>query len=184
LFNPENIAMLEMENRRVWEDPESVLGTIEIRPDSVAVDLGCGSGFFTVPLSRKAKKVYGVDVQKQMLELLEAKIRRLGITNIELRLATATDIPLKTEGVDLIVSINTLHEFERRTPMIEAMRRVLRPGGRALIVDFKRKETGFGPPVAIRVSEDEARRLFEMKGLGVLQKRDFPSHYLLVFSKD
>ncbi len=81
----------------------------------------------------------------------------------------------------MIVSINTLHEFAHRKRMIEAMGRVLKRGGRVLTVDFKKVETGFGPPVSIRVSEVQATKLFEEKGFASVTKQDYP--YLRVLSK-
>ena len=183
LFDPKNIDVLEMQERKIWQNPEEILGTIEIKPDFVAADLGCGSGFFTVPLSRKVKKVYGIDVQKEMLEFLEQKIRRLKIKNIELLLSRENEIPLEDESVDLLISMNTLHEFDDKKRIIEEMRRVLKQGGKVLIADFKKENTGFGPPVAIRVSKRQATRLFEKKGFITLKKQDLMYHYLLVFSK-
>ncbi len=67
--------------------------------------------------------------------------------------------------------------------MIGEMGRVLKRGGKALIVDFEKKNTGFGPPVAIRISEEQARSLFEKKGFITLKKRRLKYHYLLVFSE-
>jgi tRNA/tmRNA/rRNA uracil-C5-methylase (TrmA/RlmC/RlmD family) len=68
LFDPRNIDALESENRKIWQNPEDILDKIETNPNFVAVDLGCGSDFFTIPLSRSVVKVYGVDVQKEMLD--------------------------------------------------------------------------------------------------------------------
>jgi len=64
-----------MKERKIWQNPEEILGTVEIKPDFVAADLGCGSGFFTLPLSQKVKKVYGINIQKEMLESLEQKFK-------------------------------------------------------------------------------------------------------------
>jgi len=92
--------------------------------------------------------------------------------------------PLEDESVDLLISVNTLHEFGDKERMIKEMRRVVKVGGELLIVDFKREETGFGPPVKIRVSKDRAVKLFENLGFGFLREKELPYHYLLVFVKD
>ncbi|MCP8303959.1 MAG: methyltransferase domain-containing protein [archaeon] len=184
VFDPKNIDVLEREERKIWQDPEEILGVVEIKPDFVAADLGCGSGFFTVPLSQKVKKVYGIDIQREMLEFLEQKIRRLKIRNIEPLLSKENEIPLKDESLDLLVSINTLHEFDEKERMAEEMRRVLRRYGKLLIVDFKKEDTGFGPPVTIRVSKEQAKSLFEKKGFTTLRSKDLMYHYLLVFLRE
>ena len=184
VFDPKHIDVLEMEERRIWQNPEEILETIEIKPDFVAADLGCGSGFFTIPLSQKVKKVYAIDIQKEMLEFLEQKIQRLKIKNIEPILSKEDEIPLENESIDLLMSINTLHEFGDKERMIEEMGRVLKLYGKLLIVDFKKEDTGFGPPVAIRVSKVQAKSLFEKKGFTILESKDLVYHYLLVFSKE
>ena len=183
VFDPKHVAILEMENRKLWENPEEILGAVEIKSDFVAADLGCGSGFFTVPLSKKARKVYGVDVQKEMLGFLEQKIQRLKIKNIVPLLSKGNNIPLEDDTVDLLVSVNTLHEFDDKEITIEEIHRVLKRGGKALITDFKKENTGAGPPVAIRVSKKQAVGLFEKKGFTSLKMQDLSYHYLLVFSK-
>lgn len=157
---------------------------MKINQNFIAADLGCGSGFFTVPLSQKVKKVYGIDVQEEMLQFLEQKIRKLKIKNIELLLSKENEIPLEDESVDLLVSVNTLHEFDDKERMIEEMRRTLKPGGKVLIVDFKKEDTGFGPPVYIRVPKKQAKKLFEKKGFTTLKAKDLTYHYLLVLSKE
>jgi len=183
IFDPKDIAVLETEDRKLWQDPEEILEAVEIKPDFIAADLGCGSGFFTVPLANRVKKVYGIDVQKEMLEFLERKIKRLKINNIMLLLSEENEIPLDHESVDLLVSVNTLHEFNDKERIIEEIHRVLKQRGRALIADFKKENTDFGPPVAVRVSERQAVSLFERKGFMALKTRDLRYHYLLVFSK-
>ena len=184
LFDPKKIDVLETEERKIWQNPEEILRTIEIKPKFVVADIGCGSGFFTLPLSRKVRKVYAVDVQKEMLESLEHKIRNLKIENIKPLLARENEIPLGNKSVDLLVSMNTLHEFDDKEKMVMEMGRVLKQGGKTLIADWKKMNTGFGPSVAIRVSRKEAIDLFEKKGFTTLKKEKLPHHYLLVFSKE
>jgi ubiquinone/menaquinone biosynthesis C-methylase UbiE len=183
VFNPKHVAVLEMEQRRLWENPDQILGLVKIRPNFIAADLGCGSGFFTLPLAKKVKKIYAIDVQKEMLEILEQKIRKQKIRNIELVLSKENEIPLENESVEFLISVNTLHEFSDKERMIKEMQRVLKPKGEVLIVDFKKENTGFGPPVAIRISKEQAIISFEKNGLSTLKSMDLPFHYALVFCK-
>ena len=82
VFDPKHVAVLESEDRKTWQNPEKILELLKLKPDYVAADLGCGSGFFAVPLSRRVKKVYGIDFQKEMLEFLEQKIQEQNIEKI------------------------------------------------------------------------------------------------------
>ncbi len=183
IFDPKNIDVLESEDRKAWQNPEEIMGLLKLKPSYVVADLGCGSGYFTVPISRKVKKVYGIDVQKEMLEFLEQKIRTQKIFNIETLLSKENEIHLQNESVDLLLSVNTLHEFRDKEKMINEIQRVLKPDGQAVIVDFKKEDTGFGPPVSVRVSNEQAGHLFEKQGLTVLKSHYLKYHYLIVFRK-
>jgi len=183
VFDPKHVAVLETEDRKLWQNPEEILKAVEINPNFVATDLGCGSGFFTVPLARKVKKVYGIDVQKEMLDFLERKIRRLRVHNIMLLLSEENKIPLARGSIDVLISINTLHEFRDKELIVEEIHRVLKPCGKVLIADFKKVSTIFGPPVAIRVPKRQAISLFKRSGFVILNTQDLLYHYLLVFSK-
>ncbi|UCC59191.1 MAG: methyltransferase domain-containing protein [Candidatus Bathyarchaeum sp.] len=90
-------------------------------------------------------------------------------------------MPLENESVDLLISANTLHEFSDKEKVIRETRMVLRPDGKAVIVDFKKEDTSLGPPVAIRVSRDHAKRLFEKNKFTVLKSKELTYHYLIVF---
>lgn len=183
LFDPKNIATLERKDRKLWQNPDEILGKGDLKPDYIAADVGCGSGFFTVPLAQIVKKVFAIDAQQEMLDYLEIKIEKLQINNIELLLARKNELPLANDTIDLLISINTLHEFKKKDYMINEMRRVLKPDGQALICDFEKRDTGFGPPVSIRLARNEATTLFESIGFKILQIHPLKYHYLFVLSK-
>ena len=84
--------------------------------------------------------------------------------------------------VDFLISVNTLHEFENKDHMINEMRRVLKPDGKALICDFEKRDTGFGPPVLNRLSRNESTTLLENTGFKILQVHSLKYHYLIVLS--
>ena len=184
IFDPKHICALESEDRKTWQNREEIIGLLELKPSYVVADLGCGSGYFSIPLSRKVKKVYGIDVQKEMLEFLEHKIQEQKIVNIESLLSKENRIPLKNESVNLLLSVNTLHEFRDKENMIAEIRRVLRPRGQAVIIDFKKEDSDVGPPVSIRVSKEQAKLMFKKQALKALRTHDLKYHYLIVFRKE
>lgn len=183
LFDPKNIATLEREDRKLWQDPEEILGKGELQPHFVAADVGCGSGYFTIPLAQKVEKVYAIDAQQEMLDYVATKVEDLQLPNIELVLAAPNEIPLQNDQVDFLITVNTLHEFADKDRMVMEMYRILKPKGFALICDFQKNDTGFGPPVAIRLSKSEALTLFERHGFHSDHTYALKYHYLLVFSK-
>jgi len=183
IFNAKHAYVLELEERKFWENPDKILGLVEIKLDFVAADLGGGTGFFTVPIAERAKKVYAIDLQEEMLRIIEQKIRKQRIKNIGPLLSKENKVPLEDESIEFLISVNTLHEFSHIEKMIKEMYRVLKPKGKMLIVDFKKEKTIFGPPVAIRISKEEAIMHFKKNGLNTLKTMDLPFHYALVFSK-
>jgi ubiquinone/menaquinone biosynthesis C-methylase UbiE len=184
IFDPKNIEALESEERKTWQNQEEIIQLLNLKPTDIIADLGCGSGYFTVPLSRKVKKVYAIDIQPEMLEYLENKIKQQKILNIETLLSTENEIPLQDESIDLLMTVNTIHEFRNKEQIISEIRRVLKPEGKAVIIDFKKEETGFGPPVSIRLSKEQAKRLLEKQGLPLMKSHDLKYDYLLIFEKN
>jgi ubiquinone/menaquinone biosynthesis C-methylase UbiE len=183
IFDPKNIGVLESEERKTWQNPDEILAQLDLKQDYVVADLGCGSGYFSVPIARKVKKVYGIDVQQKMLDFLKKKIRKQKISNIETLLSEGNEIPLENERVDLLLTVNTLHEFHEKEEIAKEIKRVLKPSAKAVIVDFVKKETGRGPPVKIRVSKKQAIDLFENEGLKFQKSHTLPYHYLLIFQR-
>lgn len=184
IFDAKHVEILESKNRKDWQNPKEIMNHLELKPSQIVADVGCGSGYFTVPISSKVKKIYAIDIQQEMLDHLEKKIRMLNIKNIEPLLSKDNKIPLQDENVDLLLSVNTLHEFQDKENMIKEIQRVIKHNGRAVIVDFKKENMEIGPPLAIRVSKDHATNLFEKQGLTVLKTHDLPNHYLIIFQKN
>ena len=183
VFDAKNIAVLESEDRKTWQNVDEILGLIEFKQNYLVADLGCGSGYFTIPISYKVKKIYGIDVQREMLDFLEQKINRYNLGNIELLLSKDDKIPLDDESMDLLITINTLHEFRTKEKVIEEIQRVIKTSGKAIVIDFTKKNMDFGPPPEIRISKNQAKQLFEEKGFKFVKSHELLYHYLIIFQK-
>ncbi len=184
LFDPKNIHALESKERKKQQDPKKIIEILALKQTDIVADLGCGSGYFSVPIAEKVDKVYAIDIQREMLDFLQQKIREQQIANIEPLLSKETNqIPLQNESITVLLTVNTLHEFQDKKQMITEIHRVLKPLGKVAIIDFKKENTGSGPPLAIRVSQEQAIKLFETRGLKTVKTHDLKSHYLLIFQK-
>ena len=184
VFNPNQIDILESEDRKTWQNPEEIIKHLELNPSTILVDLGCGGGYFSIPISSKVKKIYAIDVQKEMLDYLENKIQKQNIKNIETLLSKDNNIPIQSESIDVLLSVNTFHEFQNRDSMINEICRVLKHKGKAVLVDFKKESTEFGPPLHIRISKEQAIDAFKKKGMIVIKTRDLLHQYVIVFQKE
>jgi ubiquinone/menaquinone biosynthesis C-methylase UbiE len=129
-------------------------------------------------------RVYGVDIQPEMLELLGQGTRKAGLTNVVPVLGTVTDPRLAADSIDLALLVDVYHEFDHPREMMLAIRRALKPGGRVVLVEFRAED----PKVPIKrlhkMSEAQARRemaavpLEWVETIGVL-----PWQHILVFRK-
>ena len=129
-------------NRDHWQQPQKVIETLALRPGDLVADLGSGSGYFTFRLAAAVGprgKVYAVDVDREMNDLLAKTIMEKNIGNVEVILARLDDPLLPPTGVDLVFTVNTYHHFENRVAYFARMRKYLRPGGRIAVIDFDRR---------------------------------------------
>jgi len=156
---------------------------LDLNHNYIAADLGCGSGVFTIPLSKKVKRVYAIDVEPKMIEIVDQKIIKNKIINIATMLSLDNKIPLANDFLDLLLTINTLHEFNDLNRTLSEIYRILKPNGKVAVVDFKKKNEGFGPPQNVRISSHKARKLFIEKKFEVLKMKYFRFDYFLLLKK-
>ncbi len=168
--------------------PNEILDQIPIEQNVLAAEFGCGTGKFALELARRAPKgkVYGMDIQQEPLLVLEKEARLKGTYNIQ---TVRCDLEKKggstlPDGyLDLVLIPNVLFQAEERIKIIEEAARVLRPGGKLLILDWKR-ESGFGPESKMRVSPEEAREKTEEKGFKFEKELESGSfHWAFLFEK-
>jgi arsenite methyltransferase len=125
-----------------WQQPQKVIAALKIQPSAVVADLGSGSGYFTFRLAEAVGaggKVYAVDVDPDMIELVAKAAKDKGQSNIETILAKPKNPLLPKAGVDLIFTSNTYHHIDDRVAYFANLRQFLRPGGRVAIIEFDRR---------------------------------------------
>jgi arsenite methyltransferase len=129
-------------NRDQWQQPERVIQSLEIRPGERIADIGSGGGYFVFPLAKAVGpngKVYAVDVDQEMTDLVAQQAKEKGVENVEAILAKPDDPLLPFPGVDLIFTSNTYHHLGNRVSYLINLRKYLRPNGRIAIIDFDRR---------------------------------------------
>lgn len=171
------------EERRKRLDPGSILRDIGLRPGSAFVDVGCGEGFFAVPAAvtvGESGKVWGVDVNGEVVEKLREIAKEKGLKNLSARVGKAEELVLCDGCADVVFFGEDFHEFDDRTKTLANAKRMLKPDGTLAILDWKKEHMDFGPPFEERVSEEEVARLVEAAGFEVESvKAAGPHHYLV-----
>lgn len=129
-------------NRDQWQQRDRVIQSLQIRPGDRVADIGSGGGYFVFALAKAAGpggKVYAVDVDQAMNDLVAERAKKERIANIEVILAKPDDPILPLAGVDLIFTSNTYHHIDNRVGYLANLRKYLRPNGRIAIVEFDRR---------------------------------------------
>lgn len=129
-------------NRDDWQQPQRVIAALNLRPGDRVADLGSGGGYFTFRLAEAvgpAGKVYAVDIDQDMVDLIAKRANQERISNIEPILAKPDDPFLPKTDIDLIFTSNTYHHIDKRIAYFANLRKYLRPDGRVAIIDFDRR---------------------------------------------
>ena len=173
----------EDEERRKWQNPEAILADIGLRPGFTFVDTGCGGGFFTLPAARMvgdSGTVYGIDINAQAITELKELACKAGLNNLKLTLGKAEEVIVCQVCADLVFFGTVLHDFQDPAKVLENARKMLKPTGRLVNLDWKTETMDLGPPLEKRFSEEKAISLIEGAGFHVETIRESgPYHYLI-----
>lgn len=184
-FDPENRDVLLAEERYQRLPPERVLDLLPLRPDAVVADIGCGPGYFTLPLAARLPEghVYAADIEPLMLDTTRKRAATVGLTNVTTVLAWADGVPLAPGSVDGILLAFTylFVPGADRVDYLTALRELLRPGGWLAILDWeKRQNPGGGPPLERRVTPEETETGLSTTGWRVAA-RHAPNEWTYLF---
>lgn len=117
--------------RDAWQKPYDVIQALGLRPNSIVADIGSGTGYFSARLAHFVPKgrVYGVDVEPEMVKYLRDRAKREGLSNIT-AVAGEPGEPRLPERVDVILMVDVLHHITDRKRYLRKLRDSLNPGGR------------------------------------------------------
>lgn len=143
-------------------DLPGFFAAVEIHPGAQVLDAACGAGLYSLEMAKVLDErglIHAVDLWKEGIESLKDTIRDRNIANINPVLADISKhIPLDNESIDFCLMATVLHDLstEEQAAALLETGRVLKPGGTLAVIEFKKIDTGPGPPVHIRISEQEA----------------------------
>ena len=172
-----------------FSDPRANVLQMGLREGMKVGDLGAGSGHYTIAASKvvgKSGRVYAIDVQEDVLKHLHDSALRSQSHNVETIWANFEKLrgtTLKDQTLDGVVLSNVLFQLEDKQSAIQEIKRILKPGGRLLVVDWAGAYAGMGPAPGHVVTEHDAEELF-ING-GFYKVKDFragPHHYSILFT--
>jgi ubiquinone/menaquinone biosynthesis C-methylase UbiE len=173
--------------REAEEAPDAALDAIGIERGATVADIGAGAGYFTWRLAERvgaAGKVFGNDIQPEMLVLLRKNIDARHLTNVETVLGAVDDPKLPAGRMDLVLLVDVYHEFTEPEKMLRKMRESLKPDGRLVLLEYRKED----PNVPIRpehkMSVAEVRAEVEPEGFRFEKTLEtLPRQHILIFRK-
>lgn len=143
-----NYSWLDRNSRPQEENTQLAIDKIQIAPTGVIADIGAGTGYYTFKLAPKIPKgkVYAVEIQEQMIDILKSRIKKLQINNVEVIKGGIKSPNLPDKSVDLAIMVDVYHEFEYPVEMLQSIKKALKNDGKILLIEYK----GEDREVAIR----------------------------------
>ena len=178
------IAALEDPKRDAYQKPQDVVAALALKPGEIVADIGAGSGYFALRLAPHvgaSGHVYAVDVSPEMIRRMNQRIRDAKLLNVSTILAAPND-PLLPQPVDRFLFVNVWHHIEDRPGYLTLVRRLLKPGGQIVMIDFHKKDLPVGPPASMKIAREDL--VVEMKKGGFAVAREhtiLPYQYFLIF---
>lgn len=163
----------------MFTDPLKNLKTLGLKEDNIVADLGAGTGYYSIAAGAFVPKgkVYAVEVQKDFLETIKGKARDAHLNNVEIIWGNVEKIGGTKIGdsvVDVVIASNILFQVEDKDKFIEEIKRILKPKGRALLIDWS--EASIMGTTAI-ISKNKAREMFEKNGFILEREIDAGDHH-------
>jgi ubiquinone/menaquinone biosynthesis C-methylase UbiE len=176
-------------NIYVFTDPVKNLRAFDLRENMIVADLGAGSGFYTIPVAQMVPmgKVYAIEIQKDFLTTVRNKAVEAHLNNVECLLGNIEKIggtKIKDKVIDAVIASNILFQVEDKDKFMDETKRILKPEGKLLLIDWSDNASTIGPSVDKIIPKNKAREMFEKKGFIWQQDIDAGSHHYGIIFKN
>lgn len=171
--------------RDAWQRPDEVIAFLGLEAGDTVVDLGAGTGYFSVRLAPAVGpegRVLAVDVEETLVAHLNERAAEAGIPWME-GVLTSHDSPGVEEGsADVVLIVDTWHHIGDRIHYLGKLAKALAGGGSVVVVDYREGELPIGPPPDHKLSQAHVVGEFEKAGWSLVATYDdLPYQYALKF---
>lgn len=174
----------------MFSDPTKIIEQCGIQAGMEIADFGSGSGAYTFAVSKalvSTGKVYAIDINKDLLKKVKNEGVKLGLFNIEVIWGDIDKLGgtmLRDFSVDLVLLCNILFQLENKEEVIKEIKRILKPNGKVLVVDWSDSFGGLGPKPQTVVKKDSAMDMFEKAGFHMERELNAGTHhYGMIYKK-
>jgi len=179
---------LERSNRESEENPSKAVAQLGLKPGMTVCDLGAGTGYYAVRMARivgEQGKVYAVDIQPRMLELLTQRLASAGIKNVLPVLGAEAETNLPANSQDLIILVDVYHEFSKPQEMLRSIRKALKDTGRLVLLEFRKEDPDVPIRLEHKMSIAEVKAELEPEGFRVEKVLDtLPWQHIIFLQKN
>jgi len=180
------IDWLERDEREDEERTNKLIRNLDLQPADVVADIGAGSGYhvFRIAPQLKEGKVFAVDIQEEMLEVIREKKEKTGLENVVAIKGSEKSANLKENSVDKILMVDVYHEFSFPREMMASMSKSLKDKGRIFLVEYRKEDDWVPIKEVHKMTEEQAVK--EMKAAGFELERNIgnlPWQHCMVFRK-
>ncbi len=171
-------------------NPQVIVNKLKISSGMKIAHFGCGAGYFTFPLAKRVGKegiVYALDILKQKIDNLKSQANLWGlknITTIKTNLEIGKSSQLKEESIDWVIIVNVLYQNDKKGSILKEAKRILKPKGKILLIDWGKENKFIGPAEQVRISKGELIKKIRKYSLGIQKEiavGDF--HFGMVLTK-
>ena len=184
-FDPEQLNKLNNPARLEEIPPAFIMEKADIRDPRVIIDIGAGTGFFSIPFAYlfKESHVYACDISETMVNWMKENLRPRH-NNVTIFQMEDNAVPLESHIADLLFMINLHHELEHPAKMLHETHRLLKTGGKIAISDWKKENTEQGPSLEIRYHPEKVKEQMKATGFHNIKiYHELPNNYLIVAEK-
>jgi SAM-dependent methyltransferase len=179
-------SWLERPERAENERPGLLVDSMNLAPTDVVADIGAGTGYFTFRMAPKVPegRVFAVDIQPEMLDIVRKRMANRGVDNVTPVRGTVTDPKLPADSIDAALMVDAYHEFSHPREMMLNLRAALEPGGRVYLVEYRKEDPSIPIKPLHKMTEAQARK--EMTAVGfewVATEEMLPRQHFMIFRK-
>jgi ubiquinone/menaquinone biosynthesis C-methylase UbiE len=175
---PERFKYLEEPDRDRWQMPERVIGALGLRRSAVVADVGAGTGYFSRRFAKQVARVYAEDIDPDALDFL----RKAAISNVTVISGKPENPILPANSCNLVFICDVLHIVRNRPAFLMNILPALKQTGEVAVIDFYKREAPIGPPLSMKLSEEEVTKDFLKAGFTLNKQLSFlPYQYFLIF---
>jgi len=184
--DPEKMDVLLSSKRRRTLDTHRLLSLIPIHLHHIVADIGCGPGYFTIPLGKYLfdGKVFALDVQQEMLDATRTALDAIHLTNVEVMRSKESKLPLEDDSLDGALVAFVLQEASNARALLKDTLRCLKKTGWLAVLEWNNQDVDGAPPLTQRIEEGKLLGMAEKLGFRTTARHDLSGNqYMIVMKK-